>query len=96
VTDTPLGEAGRLPIVLIVSPASGRLRILPPDTFRGGREWLEKGQPIAEVVHGPGREPEQVLAPYRGFMGGLMGRDGEPIRQGQPVAWMESVPGTDG
>jgi hypothetical protein len=25
-------------------------------------------------------------------MGGIMGRDGEPVRSGQPVAWMEAVP----
>jgi hypothetical protein len=92
VTDTPQGEGGRLAIVLIVARSAGRLRILPPKTFQGGREWLEKGQPVAEIEHGPGREPDEVRAPCRGLMGGLMGRDGEPIREGQPVAWMEGVP----
>lgn len=91
-TDTPHGESGRLPIVLIIAPATGRLHILPPRTFREGREWLEKGQPLAEIEHGGDRAADPVLAPFRGLMGGLMGRDGEPIREGQPVAWMESVP----
>lgn len=91
-TDGPQGESGRLPIALIIAPKSGRLRILPPKTFQGGREWVEKGQALAMIEHSGGKEPDPVLAPYRGLMGGLMGRDGEPVREGQPVAWMEGVP----
>ena len=90
-SDGPQGESGRLPIVLIIAPSSGKLRILPPKTFHDGREWLEKGQPVAEIEHSGDQPADQALAPFRGFMGGLMGRDGEPIRQGQPLAWMESV-----
>ena len=86
------GEGQRLPLVLIIAPKAGRLRILPPKTFQGGREWVEKGQPVALTEHGAGVEPDEVLAPTRGLMGGLMGRDGEPVREGQPVAWMEGVP----
>lgn len=80
--------------MLIISPSSGRLRTLPPATFRDGREWIEKGQAVAMIEHGPGTEPTPVTAPTRGWMGGSMGRDGEPIRGGQPVAWMDAVPGS--
>ena len=91
-SDNPQGESGRLPMVLIIAPKAGRLRILPPKTFQEGREWVEKGQPVAMIEHGEGVEPDAVFAPVRGLMGGLMGRDGEPVREGQPVAWMEGVP----
>lgn len=91
-TEGPQGEASGLPILLIVAPKAGRLHILPPKTFQEGREWIEKGQAVASIEHGVGSEPDPVLAPMRGLMGGLMGRDGEPVREGQPVAWMEAVP----
>ena len=90
-TEGPQGEGGRLPILLIVAPTAGRLRILPPKSFQSGREWIEKGQAVATIEHGPAEEPDEVLAPARGLLGGLMGRDGEPMREGQPVAWMEGV-----
>lgn len=93
-SDGPQGESGRLPLVLIISPSSGRLKILPPKKFRHGREWVDKGQPVAMIDHGAGKVPDEVPAPYKGYMGGLMGRDGEPIREGQPVAWMEGIPDT--
>lgn len=93
-SDGPQGEAGRLPLVLIISPASGRLKILRPNAFREGREWVEKGQVVAMIDHGTGKDPDEVHAPYKGYMGGLMGREGEPIREGQPVAWMEGIPGS--
>ncbi len=48
--DEGSGESAGLPIALIVSPASGRLRVLPPVRFRGGREWVEAGQPVADAT----------------------------------------------
>jgi hypothetical protein len=84
------GEHGGLPLVLIIAPLTGRLRVLPPKNFHDGAEWVESGQSVAEIETSAGREP--VLAPKRGRMGGMMGRDGEPVRQGQPVAWMEALP----
>jgi len=86
------GEGGTaLPLVLIVAPATGRLHILPPKNFVDGQEWIEKGQIVAQIEHSSS-EPDEVLAPMRGRMGGMMGRDGEPVRQGQPIAWMEALP----
>jgi acetyl/propionyl-CoA carboxylase alpha subunit len=90
VTDGPLGEHSNLPIALLVAPKAGRLRILKPKMFHGGQEWVEQGQEVAVIEHGNG-ESDPVLAPARGRLGGLMGRDGEPVRSGQPVAWMEAI-----
>jgi biotin carboxyl carrier protein len=81
------GESAGLPITLIVSPATGRLRVLPPLIFRGGREWVERGQPVARVEHGG--SADDILAPMHGRMGGVLGRDGQPVKAGQPVAWIE-------
>ncbi len=89
--DSVIGEATGLPITLIVAPAPGRLRVLPPERFRAGREWVERGQPVARVEH-QGRS-DDILAPMRGTLGGVLGRDGEPVKAGQPVAWMEGAPG---
>jgi acetyl/propionyl-CoA carboxylase alpha subunit len=89
--DAFAGEAAGLPIALLVSPADGRLRVLPPRRFRAGREWVERGQPVARVEHA-GRS-EDILAPMRGTLGGVLGRDGEPVKAGQPIAWMEGVQG---
>lgn len=90
-SDGPQGEAGEVPLALIVSTAAGRLKMLPPQTFRDGREWVERGQVVALIEHGPNTEPTKVRAPASGWVGGVMGREGEPVRKGQPVAWMEAL-----
>jgi len=89
VTDGPQGETSSLPITLLVAPCAGRLRIHTPKLFHGGREWVEADQDVASIEHGGQSEP--VRAPARGRLGGLMGRDGEPVKAGQPVAWMEAL-----
>jgi biotin carboxyl carrier protein len=85
--DPGMGEGAGLPISLVVSPASGRLRVLPPVRFLDGREWVEQGQPLARVEHGG--LSDDILAPMHGRMGGVLGRDGEPVTAGQAVAWIE-------
>lgn len=83
------GEGAGLPLTLLVAPSSGRLRVLPARRFRRGREWVEPGQPIARVERRGGTD--DILAPMHGAMGGMLGRDGEPVRAGQPVAWLEGA-----
>jgi biotin carboxyl carrier protein len=78
-----------LPVVL-VAPVPGRVRVLPPRGFRHGREWLEEGQPVLRIEHGRNEEADVILAPVRGAMGGVLTRDGEPVKAGQAVAWMEA------
>ena len=80
-------DSTHLPIALMVAPRTGRLRILTPRSFRNGREWLEAGQPVAEI-HNGGR-PHLIVAPARGSLGGVLGADGELVETGQLVAWME-------
>ena len=81
------GERSALPITLLVAPHAGRLRILPPGRFEHGAEWIEAGQPVVRVEHG--RDADLIVSPARGRLGGVLGRDGEPVKAGQAVAWME-------
>ena len=76
------------PITLMVAPVPGRVRVLPARHFRGGREWIEHGEAVARIEH-EGRS-DVILAPVSGAMGGVLTRDGEPVKAGQPVAWMEA------
>jgi hypothetical protein len=89
--DDVIGESIGLAITLIVAPTSGRVRVLPPLRFHGGREWVERGQPVGRVEH-QGRS-DAILAPMRGTLGGVLARDGEPVKTGQANAWMVGAAG---
>jgi len=79
---------GAPPITLLVAPAAGRVRVQPPRHFRAGHVWVERGELVARVEHGA--EADDILAPMDGQMGGILTRDGEPVKAGQPVAWLEA------
>ena len=87
--DQDHGEKTSLPITLVVSPSGGRLRFLTPRRFDRGREWVEAGQPVARVERGD--DADLIRSPSRGRLGGVLGRDGEPVVAGQAVAWVESA-----
>jgi len=82
------------PLALIVAPSEGRLRVLPPRRFRDGHEWVREGEPVLQIEQGG--EVVVILAPMDGRMGGVLGRDGDPVRPGQPVAWIEADEGSGG
>jgi biotin carboxyl carrier protein len=68
---------------VVVSPGSGRLRLLPPRRFENGAEWVEEGQPVARIEQGRG---EVVLrAPVGGRVAAVLGLDGEPVAAGHAV-----------
>jgi biotin carboxyl carrier protein len=81
-------QTSAFPIALLVAPVPGRVRVLPARRFRAGREWVEHGDAVARIEH-EGRS-DAILAPVSGAMGGVLMRDGDPVRAGQPVAWMEA------
>ena len=87
-TEHSAGERPHLPITLLVAPHAGRLRILPPQRFAAGREEVDAGQPIVRVERGEAGD-DLVVSPVRGRLGAVMGRDGEPVKAGQAVAWVE-------
>ena len=82
------GEHMNVPIAVIVAPTAGRLHILPPRRFHRGREWVDEGQPVVCIENGGSRSSD-VLSPVGGRFGGVIGREGEPVAAGQPVAWVE-------
>jgi biotin carboxyl carrier protein len=84
-----VGESVGLPMRLVISPAAGRLRLLPAAEFQDGDEWVTAGQAIAEVSNGP--VVHTVAAPHDARVAGVMVRDGEPVAQGQPLVWLDET-----
>ena len=81
------GERITVPERMIVAPVVGVFRALGT----GVGAHIAEGD-IVGVVEGPGtREP--VRSPFTGVVMGLLARDGERLRVGQPVAWMRIRPG---
>jgi biotin carboxyl carrier protein len=74
---------------LVISPAAGRLRLLPASVFQDGDEWVTAGQAIAEVSNGP--VVHTVTAPHDARVAGVMVRDGEPVAPGQPLVWLDET-----
>lgn len=72
---------------VVVSPAAGRLRFLPPRRFAGGTELVEAGQPVARLL--AGEEEILVLAPVGGRVSSILGLEGEPVVRGQAVLAIE-------
>lgn len=85
----PLGEsAGGFGFFLVISPAAGRMRHLPPIHFREGQEWVAAGQPVAVIEQGT--VSIEVKSPFDAIVAGILVRDGEPVQPGQPLVWLES------
>jgi biotin carboxyl carrier protein len=84
-----MGESFGLPVRLVVSPAGGRLRLLPPGRFHDGHEWVTAGQALAIVESG--QTSHEVRAPRAARIAGVLVRDGEPVAPGQPLVWLDET-----
>jgi biotin carboxyl carrier protein len=83
-----VGEsAGGFGFFLVVSPAAGRIRHLPPARFHEGDEWVSAGQAVAVVEQGS--QSIEVKSPFEARVAGILVRDGEPVLPGQPLVWLE-------
>ncbi|MGH8999598.1 MAG: biotin/lipoyl-containing protein [Acidimicrobiia bacterium] len=86
-----VGETLAVPERVIVAPAVGVFRPLPPgaegtpDLMVDG-DVITAGQTIG-VVEGPGASTP-VCSPFGGSLIGMLARAGERVREGQPVAWL--------
>ena len=85
-----LGEPVGFAFRLLVSPASGRMRHLPPAEFRDGDEWVVPGQAVAVIEQGPSEV--EVISPIEARVAGILVRDGEPVIHGQPLVWLDGAP----
>jgi biotin carboxyl carrier protein len=72
---------------VVVSPAAGRVRLLPPRRFRDGRELVEPGQAVARLVQGA--TEVEIVSPVGGRVSTVIALDGEPMVAGQAVMAIE-------
>ena len=89
VTHIDLGEQLMVPERVVIAPAVGIFRPLPPETVTAEGELVTEGQVIGtiEVVG----ESRTVRSPFTGFLMGMLADAGERVRKGQPVAWLRVV-----
>ena len=81
-------EVTTIPERIVVAPCSGRFTPLPPEVFTSEGEWVEPGQPVAEVQCG--RETVEVRSPFRGWVMGMLALPGQPVRKGEALFWVRS------
>ncbi len=84
-----MGESLGLPVRLVVAPAGGRLRLMPPAQFHDGQEWVLAGQTLAVVESA--QATHQVRATRAARIAGVLVRDGEPVAPGQPLVWLDET-----
>jgi biotin carboxyl carrier protein len=89
-----MDDSGGFGFRLVVAPAAGRIRHLPPALFHEGDEWVSAGQPLAVVEKG--NLSVEVISPAEARMAGVLVRDGEPVLKGQPVVWLDESPRRSG
>ena len=82
-------EELRVPERLIVAPAGGLFRPLPPETVTTEGEIVAEGQTVGVVSVSGDEVP--VRSAFRGWMMGLLAVEGERVREGQPVAWLRAI-----
>jgi hypothetical protein len=82
-------EELRVPERLIVAPAGGLFRPLPPETVTTEGEIVAEGQAVGMVSVSGDDVP--VRSAFRGWMMGLLAVEGERVREGQPVAWLRAI-----
>lgn len=75
-----------LPERLIVAPAAGVFRPLPPEDVTAEGEVVAVGQPVGVIECTT--DEVTVTSPHAGFLMGLLVLPGERVRDRQPVAWL--------
>jgi biotin carboxyl carrier protein len=72
---------------LVVAPAAGKVRHLPPAQFQDGEEWVGAGQVVAVIEQGS--SSVDVSSPVAGRLAGVLVRDGTPVFPGQPLLFLD-------
>ena len=89
-----MGDTGGFGFRVIVAPATGKMRHLPPAHFHEGDEMVAAGQDVAVIEQG--EREILVVSPVAGRIAGVLVRDGEPVLKGQPIVWLYEQPGPRG
>ncbi len=88
-TNAPMnGEVLHVRERIVLAPVTGRFVTDPlghGDSARPG-EIVLRGASLAAVLSSGTEQP--VTTPFTGVLAGLLARDGERVREGQPVAWL--------
>jgi len=82
-----VGERPSLGIVLLIAPVSGTIRHLTAGRISRGREWVEAGASLLQVLESG--TSVDVKASNNGWLGGLLCLSGERVSVGRPLAWIE-------
>lgn len=73
---------------VIVSPAAGRFRPLPPETFTCEGEWVDRGQ-VLGIVSENGHEID-IVSGFSGWVMGMLAVPGQPITKGEALFWVKA------
>jgi biotin carboxyl carrier protein len=83
------GEVLTVPERVVIAPCIGHFRSAPPETVTAEGEVVATGQ-VVGYIDAQGRTIP-VRSSFAGWMMGLMVREGDRVREGQPVAWLRSL-----
>ena len=76
-----------MPLRLVITPAAGRVRLLPPRRFMKGREVVTAGQPLARLEQG--HRHTVIRTPITGSVSSVLAIEGEPVVPNQPLFAIE-------
>ncbi|HEX2266906.1 MAG TPA: hypothetical protein VHI97_01720 [Actinomycetota bacterium] len=82
-----VGTEVPLRLRLVLTPAAGRVRLLPPRRFMKGREVVEAGQPLARLEQG--HRHTVIRTPIGGAVSSVLAIEGEPVVPNQPLFAIE-------
>ncbi len=76
---------------VVLSPATGRFVAVPDDQADPHLPGalILAGSSLGSVISSG--ESQAVTTTFTGILAGLLARDGERVREGQPVAWLRTA-----
>ena len=83
-------EVFESPERVVVAPSAGRIALPAGDARAAEGEFILLGESVAAVKLGDGKEVP-VCSAFRGWVMGFLVLDGQPIRSGDPIAWMRNA-----
>ena len=83
------GEVLTVPERVVVAPCVGQFRAAAPETVTTDGEVIASGQ-VVGFIDVQGRTVP-VRSSFSGWMMGHLVREGDRVREGQPVAWLRSL-----